>query len=138
MSVLDLRPAAECRYDIVSLGEVMLRLDPGEAADVGPVLDEVHHRLEEWSEIQAVVPSLQHRVELRTDLSRSDVVIDQAGWQAVVAISDGLTVGALGRRLERGSGRSRSRRMVDAHAALALLATLAAAVAFATGFVLLP
>lgn len=29
-SVLELRPAAECRYDAVSLGEVMLRLDPGE------------------------------------------------------------------------------------------------------------
>lgn len=28
--LLDLRPAAECRYDAVSLGEVMLRLDPGE------------------------------------------------------------------------------------------------------------
>ena len=27
---LSLRPAAECRYDAVSLGEVMLRLDPGE------------------------------------------------------------------------------------------------------------
>jgi len=27
---LQVRPAAECRYDIVSLGEVMLRLDPGE------------------------------------------------------------------------------------------------------------
>ena len=27
---LSLRPAAECRYDVVSLGEVMLRLDPGE------------------------------------------------------------------------------------------------------------
>ena len=26
----DLRPAEECRYDLVSLGEVMLRLDPGE------------------------------------------------------------------------------------------------------------
>lgn len=26
---LDLRPASECRYDLVSLGEVMLRLDPG-------------------------------------------------------------------------------------------------------------
>ena len=25
-----LRPASECRYDVVSLGEVMLRLDPGE------------------------------------------------------------------------------------------------------------
>ena len=30
MSVLSIRPAAECRYDAVSLGEVMLRLDPGE------------------------------------------------------------------------------------------------------------
>src|SRR3990170_6771045 len=30
MSALTIRPAAECRYDIVSLGEVMLRLDPGE------------------------------------------------------------------------------------------------------------
>ncbi|OIQ84544.1 2-dehydro-3-deoxygluconokinase [mine drainage metagenome] len=30
MAVLSIRPAAECRYDVVSLGEVMLRLDPGE------------------------------------------------------------------------------------------------------------
>ncbi|GAA1635452.1 sugar kinase [Georgenia ruanii] len=30
MTALTLRPAAECRYDVVALGEVMLRLDPGE------------------------------------------------------------------------------------------------------------
>jgi 2-dehydro-3-deoxygluconokinase len=30
MSVLDIRPAEECRWDLVSLGEIMLRLDPGE------------------------------------------------------------------------------------------------------------
>ncbi|MHB1064930.1 MAG: sugar kinase [Georgenia sp.] len=30
IAALNLRPAAECRYDAVSLGEVMLRLDPGE------------------------------------------------------------------------------------------------------------
>lgn len=30
MSVLPVKPARECRYDILSLGEVMLRLDPGE------------------------------------------------------------------------------------------------------------
>jgi 2-dehydro-3-deoxygluconokinase len=30
MAILDLKPAAECRYDILSLGEVMIRLDPGE------------------------------------------------------------------------------------------------------------
>ncbi len=28
--MLKIKPAAECRYDILSLGEVMLRLDPGE------------------------------------------------------------------------------------------------------------
>lgn len=31
MSLLQLKPANECRYDALSLGEVMLRLDPGEA-----------------------------------------------------------------------------------------------------------
>ena len=30
MSAMELRPAADCKYDILSLGEVMLRLDPGE------------------------------------------------------------------------------------------------------------
>ncbi|MBT3192976.1 MAG: sugar kinase [Verrucomicrobia bacterium] len=30
MSSLDIRPAESCQYDIVSLGEIMLRLDPGE------------------------------------------------------------------------------------------------------------
>jgi len=30
MSVVNLRSVSECRYDILSLGEVMLRLDPGE------------------------------------------------------------------------------------------------------------
>ncbi|MDN4473047.1 sugar kinase [Demequina zhanjiangensis] len=30
MSVVDVRPADQCRFDAVSLGEVMLRLDPGE------------------------------------------------------------------------------------------------------------
>ena len=30
MSLLSLRPVEECRWDLVSLGEVMLRLDPGE------------------------------------------------------------------------------------------------------------
>ena len=30
MAILDLKPAEECRFDILSLGEVMLRFDPGE------------------------------------------------------------------------------------------------------------
>jgi 2-dehydro-3-deoxygluconokinase len=30
VSVPEIRPASECRYDLVALGEIMLRLDPGE------------------------------------------------------------------------------------------------------------
>ncbi|MGY8692739.1 MAG: sugar kinase, partial [Verrucomicrobiia bacterium] len=30
MSALEIRPASDCKYSCVSLGEIMLRLDPGE------------------------------------------------------------------------------------------------------------
>ena len=30
MSVLQIKPKSECKYDCISLGEIMLRLDPGE------------------------------------------------------------------------------------------------------------
>jgi len=30
MSIIDLKPKSECKYDILSLGEIMIRLDPGE------------------------------------------------------------------------------------------------------------
>ncbi len=30
MAVINLKPEAQCRYDILSLGEIMIRLDPGE------------------------------------------------------------------------------------------------------------
>ena len=30
MAILNMKPKSQCKYDIVSLGEVMIRLDPGE------------------------------------------------------------------------------------------------------------
>jgi 2-dehydro-3-deoxygluconokinase len=30
MAILDIKPAGSCKYDLLSLGEIMLRLDPGE------------------------------------------------------------------------------------------------------------
>lgn len=30
MAILDIKPADSCKYDLISLGEIMLRLDPGE------------------------------------------------------------------------------------------------------------
>ena len=36
--MLSLRPAEECRWDCVSLGEVMLRLDPSGAVSGRPLV----------------------------------------------------------------------------------------------------
>jgi 2-dehydro-3-deoxygluconokinase len=30
MAIIDLRQRSQCKYDILSLGEIMIRLDPGE------------------------------------------------------------------------------------------------------------
>src|SRR6266478_4415559 len=30
MAILNIKPASACRYDMLALGEIMLRLDPGE------------------------------------------------------------------------------------------------------------
>ena len=30
MPILDVKPAGSCKYDLLALGEIMLRLDPGE------------------------------------------------------------------------------------------------------------
>ena len=73
----------------------------GEATAAEPILDEAIRRLEEWTLIEDVVPSLSHRVDLCSELSRSDVVIDQVGWRAVAAIGGGRSVGDLGRALEQ-------------------------------------
>ena len=54
-------------------------------------------------------------------------------WVALTAIGLFLAAGVLGHRLERGISRA-----LDTHALLGLLAVLAAAAAFGTGFVLLP
>ncbi len=54
-------------------------------------------------------------------------------WVAAGTLGLFVATAVLGRRLEQGRSRA-----VDAHAALALVATLAAAAALGTGFVLLP
>lgn len=75
--------------------------DAGGPVDADPVLDEATRRIDEWSEIEAAVPSLGHRVDLSAELSRSDVVIDQARWRAVAAIGGGTSVGDLGHALQQ-------------------------------------
>ncbi len=67
----------------------------GEPEDVETVLRRANSLLSEWSELEAVVPSLEHEVSLATDLSADEVTIDADRWRSVVAVSSGRTVGEL-------------------------------------------
>ena len=61
---LELRPADECRWDLVSLGEVMLRLDPGRRAD----RDDAQFRVWEGGGEYNVARGLRRCFGLRTGL----------------------------------------------------------------------
>lgn len=51
--------------------------------------------LERWEEIEAVVPSLRHRVVLVADPDRDEVVLDAASWAVVVTAGRAPMVGSI-------------------------------------------
>lgn len=55
--------------------------------------------LERWEEIEAVVPSLRHRVLLVADPDRDEVVLDAATWAVVVTAGRTPMVGGLAEEL---------------------------------------
>ncbi|MEX0627683.1 MAG: sugar kinase [Cucumibacter sp.] len=73
MSILDLRPAEKCRYDILSLGEIMLRLDPGE----GRIRTARHFRVWEGGGEYNVARGLRRafgmRAAVATAFARNDI-----------------------------------------------------------------
>lgn len=62
MSALRIRPASQCRFDAVSLGEVMLRMDPGE----GRIRTARSFRVWEGGGEYTVAPGLRRAFGLRT------------------------------------------------------------------------
>jgi hypothetical protein len=75
--------------------------DATDELDAEPIIGEAARRLEEWHEIEAVVPSLRHQVHLRAELPRSEVVVDRACWRAVTVVTATTTVGDLSDVLEQ-------------------------------------
>ncbi len=94
----------------------LLRFDDGEFVfDEGgdaPSLDDpvgvddtltaANRLLDEWKQIQSVVPSSEHWVSLTAEISDDDVTIGAADWKALVAIGSGLPFASLSSRLELG------------------------------------
>lgn len=60
--------------------------------DVAEALEHAQARLAEWSDIVAVVPSLDHRLTLATEAPADSIVVDSDQWAMVVAIGEGRTV----------------------------------------------
>jgi hypothetical protein len=71
-------------------------------ADVETVLADAEGLLEEWKDIERVVPSLDRWVALRAELPADEVTIRADKWVSVVAIGGGKTVGQLGALLGLG------------------------------------
>ena len=61
--------------------------------EVGPVVEAAEKRLQEWSEIVAVVPSLAHRVSLRPEAPAEQVSLTGGQWEMIVAVGTGRPVG---------------------------------------------
>lgn len=58
--------------------------------------------LDEWRNLEAVVPSLSHRVELVPELTVGHVTVDAGRWATLAAIADGTSVGKLAETLGMG------------------------------------
>ena len=71
--VIDLRPAAECRFDVVTLGEVMLRFDPGEGRVRTARTFHVSEGGGEYNVGRALRRVFGHRVALVTAIGDNEV-----------------------------------------------------------------
>ena len=60
---------------------------------VDDLLRRANALLSEWTELEAVVPSLDHRVSLTSELSSDEVRIDADRWRSLVAVAGGRSVG---------------------------------------------
>lgn len=69
-----------------------------DSSDVEELLDGAEALMDEWREIEAVVPSLTSFVTMRRELP-DDITLDQARWTTLVAVGSGATVTAIGEAL---------------------------------------
>ncbi|HMG45292.1 MAG TPA: DUF4388 domain-containing protein [Acidimicrobiales bacterium] len=77
-------------------------LETVQALDLESTLLRALQLLDEWRELEAVVPSLSHRVELVPELAVGHVTIDSARWATLAAVADGVSVGKLAESLGMG------------------------------------
>jgi uncharacterized protein DUF4388 len=58
----------------------------GRGVAVDDAVDSLGHLLEEWREIQRVIPSLEARPQLAAELGSDSIIIDQLRWRLLVCL----------------------------------------------------
>jgi hypothetical protein len=85
-----------------------------DTVDLEAAIDELGRLVEEWRDIQAVIPSLDCRIRLADELGVEELAVDRERWQLIVSID--------GRRSVRDLVRKTSRPVLDVcHAILTLV-----------------
>jgi hypothetical protein len=72
-----------------------------EPVDLDVAIDELDHLLDEWRDIQLVIPSLDYRVRLADELAVEELPVDRERWRLLVAIDGRRTVRDLVQRTSR-------------------------------------
>ena len=133
MNGIELRPADVCRHDVVTLGEVMLRLDPGEGRVRSTRSFTVSEGGGEYNVGRALHRCFEHRVAHVTAIGRNDVgrLLEDLMLQGGVNLDhivwkDADEIGRWGRNplnfTERGFGMRSARSTYDrAHSATGAL-----------------
>lgn len=66
--------------------------EPEAPAAVEPIVRQAQERLQEWRQIEAVVPTLEHRVRLVPELPAPEVTLSSNDWTLVTAVALAGTV----------------------------------------------
>jgi len=72
-----------------------------ETVDLEVANDELARLLDEWREIQAVIPSLECRIRLTEELGIDEIVVDRERWRLLTAIDGRRNVRDLVRKTNR-------------------------------------
>jgi hypothetical protein len=76
-------------------------IEPGRAVRLATAVAAAQQRLEEWREVETVVPSLDAVPRLAEGLRSEEITLTQDQWKIVASVDGRRTVGGIARRLGR-------------------------------------
>ncbi len=79
-------------FEFLALSEVELSAATVEPSSLADCLQESELRLKRWQEIEQVLPSTAHRIELLPQLPSKEIVVDALLWSLLVAVQGSSAV----------------------------------------------